>query len=60
MEKVLYYVGFDVEQERKKFEEVVQYRQFLDRHKDGTYELDWVEGRWCGWLLCVQYKGEVK
>lgn len=60
MEKVLYYVGFDVEQERKKFEEVIQYRQFLNRHKDGTYELEWVEGRWCGWLLCVQYNGEFK
>jgi hypothetical protein len=40
-----------VDEERKKFEEQIQYRQFLKRHKDGTYELEWVEGRWQGWLM---------
>lgn len=53
---MIYYVGFDVKQERKKFEDVIQYRQFLTRHKDGTYELEWVEGRWQGWLLCVEHR----
>lgn len=40
-----------IDEERKKFEELIQYRQFLKRHKDGTYELEWVEGRWQGWLM---------
>lgn len=38
---------------RKVFEEAIQYRQFLTRYADGTYELEWVEGRWQGWLLCL-------
>lgn len=42
-----------IDEERKKFEEQIQYRQFLNRHKDGTYELEWVEGRWQGWLMQV-------
>lgn len=40
-----------IDDERKKFEEAIQYRHFLGRHKDGTYELEWVEGRWQGWLM---------
>lgn len=47
---------FDIEEERKRFESFIQYRQFLKRYKDGTYELEWVEGRWSGWLLCIQYR----
>lgn len=38
---------------RKLFECAIQYRQFLTRHADGTYELEWVEGRWQGWLMCL-------
>ncbi len=44
--------------ERKLFEEIIQYRQFLNRHKDGTYELEWVEGRWQGWIMCIKYRTE--
>ena len=58
MEKILYYTGFDVESERKKFEKVIQYREFCKRHKDGAYELEWVEGRWQGWLLFLMHRGE--
>lgn len=43
--------------QRKLFEEVIQYRQFLERHKDGTYKLEWVEGRWQGWMLHVESRG---
>lgn len=44
--------------ERKAFEALIQYRQFLGRHKDGTYELEWVEGRWQGWQLRAAYQRE--
>lgn len=37
--------------ERQLFEEAIQYRQFLERYKDGTYKLEWVEGRWQGWQM---------
>lgn len=49
---------YDEKEERKKFEDVIQYRQNCSRHKDGTYELEWVEGRWQGWLLCVKYRSD--
>lgn len=41
----------EMKRERQKFELVIQYRQYLGRHKDGSYECDWVEGRWQGWLM---------
>jgi len=44
------------ETEREAFEAEVQYRQFLGRHKDGTYEHDWVELRWQGWQARAAYQ----
>lgn len=44
----------DHKNERKKFEQVVQYRQFLEQYKDGSYKLEWVERLWQGWLLKVE------
>ena len=55
-EQILWYTGYNIEDERKLFEDVIQYRHFLERHKDGTYKLEWVDGRWHGWLMCVQYR----
>jgi hypothetical protein len=48
----------DEKEERKKFEKVIQYRQFLGRYKDGTYQMEWVQARWEGWMLCVTFKEE--
>lgn len=42
-------------QSRKDFEESIQYRQFVERHKDGTYKLEWVELRWGGWKAREEY-----
>lgn len=41
----------DLKEERKKFEAAIYYRHFCERYKDGTYKLEWVEGRWQGWLM---------
>lgn len=57
----------DVVQEtrRKLFEnEYVQYRQYLKRNKDGSYNEEWVDARWQGFnaafdLLVVELPNEV-
>lgn len=42
-------------QARKDFEQSIQYRDFVERHKDGTYKLEWVEARWRGWKDREEY-----
>lgn len=44
---------------RKEFEAAIQYRHFLNRHKDGTYELEWVDGRWNGWGMRVEHQARL-
>lgn len=47
-----------VEDTRKLFEnEHIYYRQFLTRHNDGTYALEWVDSLWRGWCMAVTTLG---
>ena len=47
-----------VEDTRKLFEnEHIYYRQFLTRHNDGTYVLEWVDSLWRGWCMAVSTLG---
>lgn len=46
------------EKTRSRFEnEHIYYRQFLNRHNDGTYVLEWVESLWRGWCMAVSTLG---
>lgn len=50
--------AYDEAVERKAFEAEVQYRQYLERYKDGSYKTEWVETRWQGWLACAKSRAK--
>lgn len=38
----------------------IYYRQFLDRNKDGSYALEWVNELWRGWCMAITTLGLTK
>lgn len=38
----------------------VNNRQFMGRHADGSYEIEWVNELWRGWCMAVTTLGSVK
>lgn len=41
----------ELKEERRKFEDLIYYRAFCERYKNGAYKLEWVDSLWRGWLM---------